>query len=453
VMKSLKSTLPLIAVIAIVMSAGCAGLAGDRGGPTTTVDNQSEANSSGSLKSTSTQVTTSSPETTTTSTQTPESSASTTVTAVPSQTQRPPSTPTSTVPPNETIEPNPQTPSSTSTSIPTHTVTVQAADDGTSEYKLYASGDFELRTNTENTDKIVGSSPNHVEGITGDNSKDVFTVRGEPPGSSDLVNNGDATLELYVDGELVGTVNPDESSSDDSTDMASETDTPEDTETPTETETSTPTPTETETTVNRENMQVVKVKALERKEASYEFVSSGTVRLSSDTDSSARVDGTKGSGTVSEFKVDTFLIPEGEDVIEVRNINRNSAIRVTVDGKEIEVSDGPDVDKSNFKSNRTITIKAVGGERAEYDFYVTGDPFLTDESDDSSEAVYPDRVTPGYAQGSVGDGGTDSFKYTGRMESFTNFGDGAVEVYIDGKLIATLEDGGSLYTEDIPEDG
>ena len=485
--RAVKRASIVIVVVAVVVSAGCAGLAENSGESATTTqsNNQTGANSAGSLKSTPAPVTTSMSGTITpkrstaisTTTLTGTRTAASTLTATTTSTDTATTTSTDTA---TTTSTDTATTTSTLDQAPKLSVNIKDASTtpgGNAEVQ------FTLTNDGSSTVSNVGIQVRYEEFPAGWSSTDVsngdgnwndsggWSVSTLEPGQT---KTGSLTMGIPTstlpgqyqfpiqaiggEGNVVdqstATVVVEQASTSTPTDTptGTPTSTPTDIPTDTQTEAPTDTPTDTQMTVNRENMQVVKIKALERESVSYEFVASGPVQLSSETSSSAQVNGKKGSGTVGNLETDTFLIPDGASIIEVRNLDYSTPIRVTVDGEEISVSGGPDVDKSNFDSNATITITGVGGNRSDYLVAVTGDVFATDETDGPSEAVYPDEIREEEVVGYVGDGGTDSYLFTGQLEQIANWGEATLEVRVNGKLIATLEPGGFLLSDEIPDD-
>lgn len=107
-------------------------------------------------------------------------------------------------------------PTATRTATPTetttdaHTMKVEAVGDGTSSYTIYDVGDgARTAAGTEKTDSVVANdSATYATGITGKQAADTYDIRAESVGQ--VVNNGTATLKLYIDGELRGTYEPNE---------------------------------------------------------------------------------------------------------------------------------------------------------------------------------------------------------------------------------------------------
>ncbi|HET7324087.1 MAG TPA: hypothetical protein VFJ06_07135 [Halococcus sp.] len=98
-----------------------------------------------------------------------------------------------------------------------HTLTVKAVGDGASNYAVYtAMGGFinigpkaDRPDEADYPDKIVKTlygAESHAEGHVGDGGVDSYYLYGN--GIGGVVNDGTATLKIYLDGELVGTVEP-----------------------------------------------------------------------------------------------------------------------------------------------------------------------------------------------------------------------------------------------------
>lgn len=233
------TTKPLlaIAVAMLVVFAGCATLAGDRDGQTETpststetvtpiVENDTTPTPTPAPTST---VTTTPVSTTTEVNGTPDNSAASrnasangtttnTNTATPTSTVTPTpipaptatATPTPTPPPTATGTPNVTetgTNGSTSSGSSNRTMTVQAVGGRTSDYRVYVSGPIQLGPNTENTDQVVSNASTYAQGITGDGARDVYQLGGRASPRR-VVNDGNVTLEIYVNGELIQTAEP-----------------------------------------------------------------------------------------------------------------------------------------------------------------------------------------------------------------------------------------------------
>ncbi|WP_049913097.1 hypothetical protein [Halococcus thailandensis] len=97
-------------------------------------------------------------------------------------------------------------------------MTIVAAGSGESYYRMYAGTgpglDLGSEADTEASvafeDRVILDDPYYAEGFVGDGGVDSYqyrpTVEGNP--SLDFVNDGDATLKVYLDGELYTTVEP-----------------------------------------------------------------------------------------------------------------------------------------------------------------------------------------------------------------------------------------------------
>ncbi|WP_256687461.1 hypothetical protein [Halococcus qingdaonensis] len=127
---------------------------------------------------------------------------------------------TATETPDTTTEPT-STPTATRTATPTatdgrsdvQTMKIEAVGNGTSNYTIYGVGDgATTAAGTEKTDSVVANdTATYATGITGERAADTYDIRTESVGR--VVNNGTATLELYIDGELRGTYEPNENPS------------------------------------------------------------------------------------------------------------------------------------------------------------------------------------------------------------------------------------------------
>ncbi|EMA45176.1 hypothetical protein C448_07774 [Halococcus morrhuae DSM 1307] len=98
-----------------------------------------------------------------------------------------------------------------------------------------------------------------------------------------------------------------------------------------------------------------------------------------------------------------------------------------------------------------MTIVAAGSGESYYRMYAGSGPGieLGGEADTEASVEYEDRVIlddPYYAEGFVGDGGVDSYRYWPTVEGspsldFVNDGDVTLKVYLDGELYKTVEPG------------
>lgn len=225
------TTKPLAAVViaTLVALAGCATLAGDRDGRTeTTIPNAETVTPIVENDTTPTPTptaTTTSVSTTAEVNDTPDSSAASrngstngtttnTDTATPTSTAtptpRPAPTATATPPPTATGTPNATetgTNGSTASGGSNRTMTIQAVGGGTSDYRVYVSGPIQLGPDTENTDRVVSNASTYAQGITGDGARDVYQLGGRASPRR-VVNDGNVTLEIYVNGELIQTAEP-----------------------------------------------------------------------------------------------------------------------------------------------------------------------------------------------------------------------------------------------------
>ncbi len=233
------TTKPLlaIAVAMLVALAGCATLAGDRDGQTETASTSTEAvtpiveddTTPTSTPAPTSTMTTTPVSTTTEVNDTPDNSAASrnvsangtttntntvtptsTVTPTPIPAPTTTATPTPTPPPTATGTPNvteTRTNGSASSGSSNRTMTIQAVGGGTSSYRVYVPGPIQLGPDTENTDRVVSNASTYAQGIIGDGAKDVYRLSANASPRR-VVNDGNATLEIYVDGELIQTAEP-----------------------------------------------------------------------------------------------------------------------------------------------------------------------------------------------------------------------------------------------------
>ncbi|EMA39575.1 hypothetical protein [Halococcus hamelinensis] len=226
-----KSTLAIVIAVAVLLS-GCAGLAG-LGGEETAAPTSTpiEGTAAGGAPTGGDDATETPAETTTTVAATPTTRAATsTATATTAST----ATPTATTPaPTPTSTPT-ATPAATSTATPTDTPTgtesgsvverpdgldddqrylvVRAVGSGESYYRIYVPGSIELgpeadREGADHPDRTIHLTETYIQGYVGDGGVDSY-ITGVSPGT--MVNDGNATLAVYEDGERTDTLEPGE---------------------------------------------------------------------------------------------------------------------------------------------------------------------------------------------------------------------------------------------------
>lgn len=222
----------ILALTLLVVLAGCSGLAD--------TDTQEETTDSGPLTGTTTPQPTTIADTTTDAAATTASTRTKTATAT--SMARGTSTPTSPATPTETTrtptETRTETATQTPTTAPTPTETakgtptddaslypdrvrVVAAGSGESHYEIHTSGVIGYEFGEEaDTDPVSTRYPEtihegacgdtHVDGFVGDGGADTYYSEDGQFGG--FRNLGNATIEVYVNGELVETLEPNESS-------------------------------------------------------------------------------------------------------------------------------------------------------------------------------------------------------------------------------------------------
>ena len=109
-----------------------------------------------------------------------------------------------------------------------------------------------------------------------------------------------------------------------------------------------------------------------------------------------------------------------------------------------------------------MTIVAAGSGESYYRMYAGSGPDieLGSEADTEASVAYEDRVVlddPYYAEGFVGDGGVDSYRYWPTVEdrpslTFVNDGDVTLQVYLDGELHKTVQPGEGTGDERVDPD-
>ncbi|WP_049996074.1 hypothetical protein [Halococcus sediminicola] len=183
----MKRSISTVLLVMLVVSAGCSGLAKNDGESTATSTVIRESKTPTATVANATAVD-------------PSETPTTAATETSDATIAPTATPTATL-------------TETETTMDAHTMKIEAVGDGTSSYTIYDVGDgAKAAAGTEKTDSVVANdSATYATGITGEQAADTFDIRAESVGQ--VVNNGTATLKLYIDGELRGTYEPNENAS------------------------------------------------------------------------------------------------------------------------------------------------------------------------------------------------------------------------------------------------
>ena len=199
----MKRSISTVLLVMLVVSAGCSGLAKNDGESTATSTVIRESKTPTATVANATAV---DPSETPTTAATETSDATIAPTATPTATLTATPTATLTATPTATL-------TETETTMDAHTMKIEAVGDGTSSYTIYDVGDgAKAAAGTEKTDSVVANdSATYATGITGEQAADTFDIRAESVGQ--VVNNGTATLKLYIDGELRGTYEPNENAS------------------------------------------------------------------------------------------------------------------------------------------------------------------------------------------------------------------------------------------------
>jgi hypothetical protein len=189
-----KRTAIIIFVSLLVASTGCSSLAGSNEESTGT-----PAEVRGSTTVTS--------ATNTLPTKVPVTSTTAPMTSIAPKTSAPTDTVTTTV-------------TSTATVTPTETphfyernVTIKAVGNGKSYYRVYTEADITLGSKAdrpgeaEHSDELANDhDPEYVEGFVGDGGVDSYRIDVSQPDA--IVNDGTATLKIYINGNLTRTVEP-----------------------------------------------------------------------------------------------------------------------------------------------------------------------------------------------------------------------------------------------------
>lgn len=185
----MKLSVGTVLLVMLVVSAGCSSLArnDDESTATPTVIRESETPTETVANAT----TVGPNETSTTATTATETSDTTTA-------------PTSSATATRTATPT----ATTDGRSDVHTIKIEAVGNGTSSYTIFGVGDgATTAAGTEKTDSVVANdTATYATGITGERAADTYDIRTENVGR--VVNNGTATLKLYIDGELQGTYEP-----------------------------------------------------------------------------------------------------------------------------------------------------------------------------------------------------------------------------------------------------
>lgn len=226
--KSMRRTVVAVIAVMLVLSAGCASLTDDPNAQettstvlkgTATPDSSGATTTTGTATATATSTTSPTSVATETATKTPTA----TPTPTPTETATPTPTPTRTETITQTATP---TPSSTQTdrSRPdgTYNLTIVAANDGESHYRVYVDqvgmklGPEADRENAKYPDAIYNDDPYYIQGYIGAGGVDSYYTGRYSGYSPDEIpnynfkNNGNTTLYVYVNGNQTRTVAPGE---------------------------------------------------------------------------------------------------------------------------------------------------------------------------------------------------------------------------------------------------
>lgn len=226
-----------------VAFAGCAGLASnEQSTPTSTIihetvipESTTATGQNGTMAATTAEVTQTGTATGTETTGMTQTATTLTRTATAVETDTPTEvpTPTTTPTPTETPTPTPTatktetaTPTATPTQTPvttskaatpgTYNVTIKASSEGKSYYRVSCQCGVELgpradgRGEAEHPDKAVIMDPYYAQGYVADGGVDSYWFSNPLSGGPDFyyVNDGTATLKVYINGELVRTLSP-----------------------------------------------------------------------------------------------------------------------------------------------------------------------------------------------------------------------------------------------------
>jgi hypothetical protein len=116
--------------------------------------------------------------------------------------------------------------------------------------------------------------------------------------------------------------------------------------------------------------------------------------------------------------------------------------------KEIDIDNGDA--RATVTREHIITIEDVeDGNSTDYTFDVTGDLYQTDDYGATNDSG--DSVSGGTANGTVGGGGRDSYRFTGEITSFS--ATNPVNTYVDGDEVVTASLGHDQVTFDGTGDG
>lgn len=215
----MRRTVVASLIMLLVLSAGCSSLTDDPNAQETTrtvLEGTATPDSSGATTTTETATATASPTTvaTETATKTPTATPTPTETSTPTRTKTATRTATSTAIPT-------QSSTQTDRSRPdgTYNLTIVAANDGESHYRVYVDqvgmklGPEADRENATYPDAIYNNDPYYIQGYIGDGGVDSYYTYGGSPGEIphySFRNNGNATLYVYVNGNQTRTVAPGE---------------------------------------------------------------------------------------------------------------------------------------------------------------------------------------------------------------------------------------------------
>ena len=177
----------------------------------------------------------------------------------------------------------------------------------------------------------------------------------------------------------------------------------------------------------------------------YEFTVSGDLQAGPDADQGERIKGSTAIGGVGGTSGDDFYFSG-----EVTDFQRDGPLAVFINGEEVDPDSLGTGDED--PSARTLTIEAPDGVQAEYTFEVSGD---VEKSEAMGASINGNDEIDGSTVSGQVNGGTDSYSFTGDIESFS-ISLPLVNVYLDGEEVdpdslGTGDEGDLLLIERAPD--
>lgn len=161
------------------------------------------------------------------------------------------------------------------------------------------------------------------------------------------------------------------------------------------------------------------------------------------------IQGYVGDGGVDSYAIDVspgVMVNDGNATLAVFEDGERIATLEPGAGLENGGTIAPTTLPPPNDSENVVRVEAVGGGESAYVLSASDELTLGNEADIPAEADRPDRRSRGSSNevyGFVGDGGVDSYRTAGDIESLSNDGTATLRVFVDGELWNTVEPNGS----------